>query len=466
MNVSVEKLPHSQSVVTVEVEPERMVKAKEEAFRRIAREVVVPGFRKGKAPRHMVERFVRPEAVQDDADAIAMDEVWTELRAGQFKEARLFDTPQVRVTQREPLTFTITLTTEPTVELGDYKSIRIAPELVTVTEQDVTETLDRLRDEQATWQPVLDRPVRAGDQVTLQAHGTQGNEPITVPEGYSLVVSETASWLAPGFAMRLVDMPLDTEKEFAFEVPASGENAPATSGVAFVTVKEIKEKVLPELDDTFAKTFEVDTLDALKEKISTTLRQSREDGARARLENKLLDAIAGVSSVNFPAVMTDQQVDAMVDDRRDYLRQRGLDLNMYLSITGSSLEKMKAELAPEAERRIRNFLLVDELSHAEGIVVEDSAVNAEIERLVSEQTDQEAARKELSTNQMHDRLRTNLHVKALLDRMIAMVTDGQTPVAPESAAPAEPETAPAAEEKTEPEAKPEGDKPKLIIATH
>lgn len=465
MNVSVEKLPHSQSVVTVEIEPERMATAKEEAFRRIARQVVVPGFRKGKAPRHLVERYVRPEAVQDEADSIAMDEAWTELRAGQFKDVRLLDTAHITVTQRDPLTFTITLTTEPTVELGDYKSIRIAPELVGVSDKDVTDTIDRLRDEQATWQPVLDRPVRAGDQITIQAHGMRGDEPISVPDGYNLIVSEDATWLTKGFVMRLVDMPLDTEREFSFEEPAADANTPAKSGVVSVSVREIKEKALPELDETFARNFAVESVDALSEKIRTTLLKNREDTARARLENKLLDAIAGVSSVNFPAVMTNQQVESMVADRREYLRQRGLDLDLYLKITRSTLDQMKQEMTPDAERRIRNFLLIEELGRAEGIMVEDSAVTAEIERLVAEQADQEAARKELSTNEMHEQVRSNLHVKALFDRLIAIVTEGQTPVAPEAAAAgaeAAAETAPPSAENTEPEA----DTPKLIIATH
>ncbi len=464
MNVSVEKLPHSQSVVTVEVEPERMTKAREEAFRRIAREAVVPGFRKGKAPRHLVERFVRPEAVEDDAESIVMDEVWSELRAGQFKDVHLFDAPQVKVTQRNPLTFTITLTTEPTVELGDYKSIRIAPELVTVTDADVTEMIERLREEQAQWQPVQGRRVRAGDQVTIQAHGTRGDEPISVPDNYSLVVSEDATWLTPGFAMRLVDMEIDQEKEFAFEIPAEGEGAKPTSGVVYVTVKEIKEKVLPELTDDFAKIYEFPTMDALTEKIRTTLLTSRKDAAQSRLENKILDAIAAVSTVSFPAVVVDQQLESMVADRRDYLRQRGLDLEMYLNITGSSLEQMKADMRPDAERRIRNFLLIEELGRAEGIVVEDSAVQAEVERIVSEQAEEnrDTARRDLSTNEMQERVRSNLQVKMLLDRLIAIVTEGQTPIAPGDAAPAAAEAAPAADAP----AAPEPDKPKLIIATH
>ena len=193
MNVTVETLPHSQSLVTVEVEPERVAQAKEQAFRRISREVTIPGFRKGRAPRHLVERYVKPETVQNDAEAALLEEIWTELATtGQFKDAPLVDTPQVKVTQHDPFAFEIRLTLQPSVQLGDYKSIRIAPELVTVSADDVSESVERLRQDQAQWQPVQHRPVRAGDMITIQAHGTLGKQPITVPDGYSRMLEHIA----------------------------------------------------------------------------------------------------------------------------------------------------------------------------------------------------------------------------------------------------------------------------------
>jgi trigger factor len=236
MNVKVESQPNSLSLVTVEVEPERVAQAKEAAFRRIAREAVVPGFRKGKAPRNLVERYIRPEAVEDDAESHLVEEIWAELQAGQFKDVQIFDTPRIKVTQHNPLVFEITLTHAPSVQLGDYKSIRIAPELVAVTDEDVNQTIERLRDEAAQWQPVQHRPVRQGDTVTLAAHGLLGMRPIVVADGFSLTVEEKANWLAPGFAMRLVGMDVDQEKEFAVQAPddAADKEIAGATGTAYV----------------------------------------------------------------------------------------------------------------------------------------------------------------------------------------------------------------------------------------
>jgi trigger factor len=308
MNVRVENKPHSQSLVTVEVEPERLAQAKEAAFRRIAREAVVPGFRKGKAPRNLVERFVRPEVVEDDAETHLTEEIWNELRTGQLKDMQFFDTPQVKVTQHSPLVLEITLTHEPSVQIGDYKDIRIAPELVTVTDDDVNRMIEGLRQEQSQWQPAQNRPVRQGDMVTIQAHGILGDQPIVVPEGYSLTVDEKSNWLTPGFAMRLVDAEVDKEAVFPINVPtdSSDKLTAGATGTAYVTVKEIKEKVTPALDDALAKTAGAESVADLTDKVRSSLLKQREEAARDRLEDKITDEIAKVSTIDFPEVFVTQ----------------------------------------------------------------------------------------------------------------------------------------------------------------
>jgi trigger factor len=467
MNVTVESLPKSQSLVTVEVEAERVASARETAFRTISREVVIPGFRKGKAPRHIVERYVRPEAVEQETESQLMDSVWHELREGQFKDVTLYDSPSVEVTQQAPFTMKITLTMQPAVQLGDYKDIRIAPELATVTDADVTDAIQRLREEQAQWQPVDHRPVRQGDMVTLQVHGLVGSEPIVVPPDYSLAIEPGSNFLVPGFAMRLVDLEIGKEQEFAIEVPedAPDKKMAGQKGNAFVTIQEIKEKQLPAEDDEFAKTMAADNLDALKERVRTALQKNREDNTRARMENKILDAIAGVSTVSFPDVMVDRQVESMMRDRTEYFRQQGVGMDLYLRVMGQTMDGLRAEMRPSAELRIRNYLLVEELSHAEGIVVEDSAVQAEIDRVVSLQPDQNAARVQLSTNAVHEDVRDQLQIKGLFDRLIAMVTEGQEPMAvvTSSEMPSPSDSIVTTEDET---AGDEPEKPRLIIATH
>lgn len=473
MNVKVENQPKSQALVTVEVEPERVAEAREETFRRVAREAVIPGFRKGKAPRALVERYMNPDRIQDDAESSLMDKVWQELRTGDLKDMAMYDNPQVKVAQHNPLVFEVLVTLQPKVELGDYKSLRIAPELVTVNDEDVTKTIDAMRDQQAQWQPVTHRPVREGDMVTIQAHGNMGDQPITIPEGYSVTVTERSAFLVPGFVMRLVDMEIGKEKEFAIEMPADAadKTLAGKSGAAFITVQEIKEKILPALDDEFAKSQNADTVDALKEKVHGDLMKQREEQARIRLENSILDGVAGISTVTFPEAIVDRQVENMIAERSDILGRQGIDLNLYLRITQSTMEQMRAEMRPNAEKRIRNFLLVEELGHIEGIVIEDSKVNAEIERIAGQQEDPAAARKAMSNDQVNESVRNQLFIKELFDRLIATITEGLEPVAhvePSAEMPSITDSLTAEPASEAPAGAKAGDedKPKLIIATH
>jgi trigger factor len=470
MNVKVENLPNSQALVTIEVEPERVADAREKVYQRLSKEVVIPGFRKGRAPRRLVERYVSRELVDDEAESYLMDEIWDELRTGQLKDSPLYDTPQIRVAQHDPLVFEMVLTLQPSVQLGDYKSIRIAPELVTVTDDDVMSAIERLREQQAQWQPVEHRPVRQGDMVTVHVHGNLGSQPLAVAEEQTITVVPGSRFIVPDFAMRLIDMEIGKEKEFAIEMPPDATSDPAmanATGTAYVTVTEIKEKVLPPLDDATAKMLGYDDVATMKETIRTTLLKVRQDEARDRLVDRILDAIAAISTISFPAVMVDQQVESMIANREQALKQQGIDMNLYLRLTGMTMNQLRADLRPIAEKRIRNYLLAEEFARAEGIMVEDSAVTAEIERITAAQQDPQAARRNLSTNEMYDAVKNNLRIERILDRMIAIVTEDQEPVAP--APPAEPvvlaETSAAAEsaeDKTDDESK----KPKLIIATH
>ncbi|MEO0248528.1 MAG: hypothetical protein ABIN58_03070, partial [candidate division WOR-3 bacterium] len=273
-------------------------------------------------------------------------------------------------------------------------------------------------------------------------------------------------FLVPGFAMRLIDIEIGKEREFDVQAPdnTSDPEMAGATGKAYVTVTEIKEKILPALDDAFAKTMGYDDVATLMDKTRSSLLKEREEAARNRLIDQILDAIAGVSTVSFPDILVDRQTEKMINDRAAVLKQQGIDMPLYLRLLGMTMDEMRAQVRNQAEKRIRNYLLVEELSRAEGIVVEDAAVAAEIERLAADMQDPEAARRALSTNEMHDQVKDRLALDRLFDRLIAIVTEGQEPVAPssESALPSVTDTVMADEEQKENEP----EQPKLIIATH
>ncbi len=467
MKVTVDIQPRSLAVVTVEADQERYDQALDDAFRRLAQEVVVPGFRKGRAPRPLVERHVGKDRIRDEAEEELLRAAWAEARK-ELGDRRPFASPHVEVVQRTPFIVTFTAPLAPVVQLGDYKSIRIAPELVTVTDEDVDALLQELRERQAQWVPVEHRSVRVGDQVTLDLFAMADGKTLPYPPRSVTIISPDAPLIVPGFAMRLVDMSLDEQKQFQVELPAHpASGLPPTQATVSVTVREIKERSLPALDDDLAKTLQMPSLAELREKLRASLLTSREEEARDRLERRILDAIAAVSTISYPDMLVDEEVKEFMEDMSADLRQSGFDMETYLRIRRKTREQEEAELRPSAEKRLRNGLLLTALADAEGVTVEDADTSAEVERLAAMTKSPLAAKRTLNTGSNRRAIANRLRTQRILDRLVAIATEGQTPVAKPVAPPEQPAApAPAILLPGQEEGKAEPARPELVIATH
>jgi len=467
MNVTVDVQPRSLAVITVEVEPERYNQALDDAFRRLAQEVVVPGFRKGRAPRHLIERHLGKDTIREEAEQDLLRVAWQVARK-ELGDRRPFASPHVDVVQRMPFIVKFTAPLSPTVKLGDYKSIRIPPELVTVTDEDVDAVLQKLREDQAQWVPVEDRSVRVGDQVTLDLLVTANEGMLPYPPRTVTVVSPDAPLIVPGFAMRLVDMRLDEQKQFQVELPAHpASGVPPTQATVSVAIREIKERSLPALDDDLAKTLQVNSLSELREKVRTSLLLSRERDARNRLEHQILDAIAAVSAISYPDILVDEGVQELMEDISAGLRQSGIDMDAYLRIRRKTREQEEADLRPTAEKRLRNGLLLNALADAEGITVDEADISAEIGSLAAMSKNPVDTRRTLNTGANRRSIANRLRTRRILDRLIAIVTEGQTPV-PRPAKAAEQPLAPPPRVVLpgEEDDKTKAAQPELVIATH
>lgn len=407
MKVTAERLPDSQILLQIEVDPERVQKSVERAYRRLSERINVPGFRRGKAPRHLVERMVGREALVADGIELLVPEVYREA----VKETgiRPLDDPEFDIGQpdlekatTEPLLIKATVPVEPTVSLGDYRSVKLARVPVDVTSQMVNETIDSMRERAASWDPV-DRAARAGDLIVVDVEGRVGVAPaLYSPEGRALlsasggevVFNETRAKVVldperggptPEFHRELVGLVAEADKIFQIAVPADyADKKLASQTVTFKAhVYEVKEKKLPELDDDFAKSLggEWESLEALRSQVEQSLRSRLEHEAQHHFEESLIREAAERSSVELPPALVNREVDRLVRTLQNNLRQQRLELGQYLKMLSKSEAAYREELRPRAIENLKTYLVLREIGKAEGIQVGDEDVEQEIARV-------------------------------------------------------------------------------------
>jgi trigger factor len=381
VKTTADKTESCQVVLNIEVEPEELEDSMEQAYRRLVSKTAVPGFRKGKAPRHLLERYLGRSALLDEALDRLLPKLYEQALREQGIEA--IAQPQFEITQLDPVIFKVTVPTRPTVELGDYRELRIAPEPVEITEEQVDEVLDRLRHVHATWLPV-ERAAQLGDLVAIDVEGRIGDKTVLSEKGRWYQLLPDSPLPVPGFAEKLEGMGKDEEREFTLSIPSEHPDTEVAGKECLfkVLVSEVKEEHLPELDDAFAKSLgpEIENMELFRERIAADLKASRESRAKMELEEKIIDAIAAMSHIEYPAVLAERELERLVATRRERLGgQKGLEAQ--LKLRGKTEEEFRNELQPVAERLVLRSLILDKVSESESIEVSDAEVDAEIERL-------------------------------------------------------------------------------------
>ncbi len=382
MKVTRDKTENSQVFLTIEMESAEVEAALAKSYSRLVKRTNIPGFRKGKAPRQILERHVGKEALLEDA----IDNLIPEACEDAIKEQNIevFARPQIEITQTDPLIFKATVPVEPSVGLGDYHQIQLTPQPVEMGENDVDEAIEHLRHHYTTWEPV-ERKVRFDDLVVLDIESSTGDDPYINQQGAQYQVLKDTPSPAPGFAEQLVGMKLDEEKEFKLQFPADyAKSELAEKEAAFkVKVIEIKQERLPELNDEFAKQVdpELEAMDALRERVSDNLRLRAEEKARADFEEQVVEAVVGQAQVEFPPVLVDMEIGRMLEEQSRRWQAGGQSLEEYLGAVNKTEEELKEELRPVAEKRVTRSLVLGKVTEEEKIEVSDSEIDAEIENL-------------------------------------------------------------------------------------
>lgn len=384
MSLQVEKLDHNMAVLTIEVPAEELEKAIETVYQKSRKKISLPGFRKGKAPRSLIERAYGKDVFYQDAAEELFPTAYEE--ALKETEEQVVSYPQLSVVQLEegkPFIFTAKVALKPEVVLGTYKGVKVDKMDTTVTEEDIDAEINRERDKNARIVDVEDRAVQEGDVATLDFEGFVDGEAFEGGKGtdYPLTIGSHA--FIPGFEEALVgaEVGKETEVNVTFPEDYQAEDLAGKAAVFKCTVKRLQEKLLPELDDDFASEVsdESDTVEEYREEIRGKLSERKEREAKSALEDAVMEAVTDEAQMELPNAMIDTQVSQMTQDYAMRLRYQGISLDQYLEMTGMTRENLASQLRPQAVRRIEARLVLEAVAAAEGMEASQEEIDKEIE---------------------------------------------------------------------------------------
>lgn len=385
MSVQVENLEKSMAKLTIEVTAEEFNEAINKAYQKSKAKISLPGFRKGKAPRAMIEKMYGASIFYEDAANIIIPDAYE--TAAKESELEIVAQPEIDVVQIEkgkPFIFTATVAVKPEVTLGEYKGIEIEKKEVEVTDEELNAEIDRVRESNSRMITIDDRAAQDGDTVIIDFDGYVDGEQFDggYAEDYSLVLG--SGTFIEGFEEQLIGKNIgdDVEVNVTFPEQYQAEELQGKPAVFKVKVKEIKMKELPELDDDFAQDVsDCDTLEEYKAETKKKLLASKEESAKREKEEAVIDKIIEGATMDVPKQMVEAQTRQMTQEFAQRLQSQGLSLEQYMQFTGMNPQKMMEELEPQALKRIQSRLVLEAVVAAENIAASDEDVEKELENM-------------------------------------------------------------------------------------
>ncbi|MGE8078472.1 trigger factor [Peribacillus loiseleuriae] len=386
MSVKWEKQEGNQGVLTIEVEAATVNEGLDAAFKKVVKQVNVPGFRKGKMPRQMFEKRFGVESLYQDA----LDIILPDAYANAVEEAGInpVDRPEIDIEQMEKgqnLIFKANVTVAPEVKLGEYKGLEVEAFNAEVTDEDVDNEIKALQERQAELVVKEEGQAANGDTVVIDFEGSVDGELFEggASENYTLELGSNS--FIPGFEEQVVGLETGAEKDIEVSFPEEYHAAELAGKPAVFKVKlhEIKTKELPQLDDEFAKDVddEVETFAELKEKTKKNLEHDKKHQAENAIRDAVIEKASANVEVDIPEIMVTNEVDRMMKDFEQRLQSQGLNLELYFQFSGQDEEALKGQMVEEAKNQVRVSLTLDAIVKAENIEVTEEDVNAEIEKM-------------------------------------------------------------------------------------
>jgi len=385
MSVKVEKLEHNMAKLTIEVDAKEFDQYVDKAYNRAKKNINIPGFRKGKANRAVIEKMYGKGVFLEDAANLCIPEVYE--KAYEESEVEICSAPEVDVTQLEAgksLIFTATVAIKPEVKLGKYKGVEVPKADLDVTDEEVVEEIKKEQDSNARMVAVEDRAVQDGDVTTIDFEGFVDGVAFEGGKGENYPLTIGSGAFIPGFEEQLVGAELEKEVEVNVTFPENyqADELAGKAATFKVTVHEIKTKELPELDDEFAaEVSDFDTLAEYKEDVKKKLVERKESAAKRAKEEAAVDAVIADADMDIPEAMIATRQREMINDFAQRMSMQGLSMEQYYQFTGATEAQMLEEVKPQAEKAIKARLVLEQVAAEEKFEISDDDFEEEMKKL-------------------------------------------------------------------------------------
>ncbi|MCX4341097.1 MAG: trigger factor [Lachnospiraceae bacterium] len=415
MSLQVEKLEKNMAKLTIEVDVDTFEKAVEKAYQKEKNKISIPGFRKGKVPRQMVEKMYGKEVFFEEAANIVIPDAYD--KALDECEEDIVSSPKIEVTQiaaGQPFIFTAEVALKPEVKLGKYKGVKVDKIETAVTEEEVEAEINRERENNARNITVEDRPVKDGDMTTLDFEGFVDGVAFEGGKGESYPLTIGSGAFIPGFEEQLVGAKIgeETEVKVTFPEDYQAEHLQGKEAVFKCTVKEIREKELPELNDEFASDVsDFETLAEYRADVKKTLEEQKKKEAEKEKEEAAVKAAVEDSEMEIPEAMLETQQKRIVEEFAQRITMQGLSMEQYFQFSGTNYQQMVEQVKPQAEERIRSRLVLEAVAKAEKLEVTDEEYEDELKTMADVYQMELAKVKELMGEREEKEIKQDLLVK-------------------------------------------------------
>ena len=447
MNITREDMPGRQVALTIELDPDTVNTALDRAYRQMVNQVNIPGFRRGKAPRYMLERYVGRDELTERAVKNILPQTVQDAIEEQKIEA--LDVGDVEIVNLDPLQVKVIIIQPPIVELGDYSGIRVERDSVEITPEQVEEVLTELRRESAPWnEPEDTRAIPEGDMVYVDLEGFTTAGPLAEAsrENFPTIVGVTRAGVPEVVNQALIGMTVGEEKDIADTLADDypNEELRGKDVTYHVTVRSMKTQALPELDEEFAKKLNYDTVEALREAVQTNLSKRATESAESKQVNSVIEQMISASKVEVPDMMVNEELDNMLKNLDDRLKQQRLSIRQYFTYNGITEAEWREANREQARSRLVNNLVLQEFARREGLSVEEEEIDAEVQQIVASLDDEQRAQADevFQNHEARHDVQDRVFQRKLMERIVG-IAEGRIEAAP-APAPAEGETAEAA----------------------
>ena len=385
MSLQVENLEKNMAKLTIEVPASEFEKALQSAYNKQKKSISVPGFRKGKVPRQMVEKMYGPEIFYEDAANELIPTAYEEeLKNCDLEIVSRPTVDIVQIKKGENFIFTAEEAVKPEVTLGEYKGMEVDKTSTRVTQKEVEAKIKEEAEKNARTVTVEGRPVQDGDEVILDFEGFVDGEAFEGGKGENYPLTIGSGSFIPGFEEQLVGAEAEKEVEVKVTFPEEyhAEELKGKDAVFKCTIHEIKEKQIPEIDDEFAaEVSEFDTLDEYKADVKAKIKEQKENEGKQKKEDQAVEKAVANATMEIPEAMIDEQVRQMVNEFAQNMQYQGISFEQYCQITGMTLEKIQEETRPQAVKRIETRLVLEAIAKAENIEVTEERLDEEIKKM-------------------------------------------------------------------------------------